>query len=74
MFTPSRRESKSKEGSKEAAKCKGVESREGRTGLPPRSATRVEMTLVEVTGGEIQILLIPRGTQIQDQIIRTACT
>ena len=74
MILPSRRESRSKEGSKEAAKCKRVESTEARTGLPPRSATRVEMTLVEVTGGEIQILLIPKGTQILDQILRTACT
>ena len=74
MIAPRGRGSNSKEGSKEAAKCKEVGSKGGRTRLPPRCATRVEMTLVEVTGGEIQILLIPRGTQITDQIIRTACT
>ena len=34
MITPSRRESKSKEGSKEAAKCKGVERRKGENGAP----------------------------------------
>ena len=48
--------------------------KERRTRLPPRSATRDEMTLVEVTGGEVQILLIPKGTQMLDQILRTACT
>ena len=71
---PPRRPEAQGEARSAARKSCKVQGWKGRTGLPPRSATRVEMTLVDVTGGEIQILLIPRGTQIQYQILRTACT